>query len=98
MYSTNPTSLYGQQFNLNYQYLRPQLYSEYDVMDQDAIERTLLIADESSLKNEMGEVLQIRSSDENVQNILYNLFYDVLNVEFNLWSWTRICVNMEISS
>jgi hypothetical protein len=37
----------------------------------------------------MGEVLQIRSSDEDVQKILYNLFYDILNVEFNLWSWTR---------
>ena len=39
--------------------------------------------------NEMGEVLQIRSSDEDIQKILYNLFYDVLNIEFNLWSWTR---------
>ena len=91
IYSTNPTSLYGQQFNLNYQYLRPQLYSEYDVMDTDAIVASALdiIADESTLKNEMGEVLQIRSSDENVQKILYNLFYDVLNIEFNLWSWIR---------
>ena len=24
IYSTNPTSLYGQQFNINFQYLRPQ--------------------------------------------------------------------------
>ena len=37
----------------------------------------------------MGEVLQIRSSDEDVQKILYNLFYDVLNIEFNMWSWVR---------
>ena len=37
IYSTSPTSLYGAQFNINYQYLRPQLYSEYDLMDQDAI-------------------------------------------------------------
>jgi hypothetical protein len=41
------------------------------------------------LKNDMGEVLQIRSSDEDIQKILYNLFYDVLNVEFNLWAWIR---------
>jgi len=91
IYNSNPTSLYGQQFNLNYQYLRPQLYSEYDVMDTDAIIASALdiIADESSLKNDMGEVLQIRSSNEDVQKILYNLFYDVLNIEFNLWSWVR---------
>jgi hypothetical protein len=37
----------------------------------------------------MGEVLQIQSSDEDVQKILYNLFYDVLNIEFNLWPWIR---------
>jgi len=91
VYSSNATSLYGQQLNVNYQYLRPQLYSDYDVMDNDAIVASALdiISDECSLKNEMGEVLQIRSSDEDVQKILYNLFYDVLNVEFNLWSWTR---------
>jgi len=91
IYSTNATSLYGQQLNVNYQYLRAQLYSDYDVMDNDAIVASALdiISDECSLKNEMGEVLQIRSSDDDVQKILYNLFYDILNIEFNLWSWTR---------
>jgi hypothetical protein len=91
IYSTNPSSLYGSQFNFNYKYLRPQLYSEYDVMDQDAIIASALdiIADECTLKNDMGEVLSIRSSNENVQKILYNLFYDVLNIEFNLWAWVR---------
>ena len=91
IYSTSPTSLYGAQFNINYQYLRPQLYSEYDLMDQDAIIASALdiLADESTLKNDMGEVLQIRSANEDIQKILYNLFYDVLNVEFNLWMWIR---------
>lgn len=91
IYSTNPSSLYGAQFNFNYQYLRPQLYSEYDIMDQDAIIASALdiISDESTLKNDMGEVLSIRSSNENIQKILYNLFYDVLNIEFNLWAWVR---------
>ena len=91
IYSANASSLYGQQLNVNYQYLRTQLYSDYDVMDNDAIIASALdiIADECSLKNEMGEVLQIRSADEDIQKILYNLFYDVLNIEFNLWSWTR---------
>ena len=91
IYSTNPSSLYGSQFNFNYKYLRPQLYSEYDVMDQDAIIASALdiIADECTLKNDMGEVLSIRSSNENIQKILYNLFYDVLNIEFNMWAWVR---------
>ena len=90
---TNPaaTSLLGQQFNLQYQYLRTYLYGDYDTMDTDAIVASALdiISDECTLKNDMGEVLQIRSSDDDIQKILYNLFYDVLNIEFNLWSWTR---------
>ena len=91
VYSSNTTSLYGSQLNLNWRYLRTQVYSDYDTMDTDAIVASALdiIADESTLKNDMGEVLQIRSSDEDTQKILYNLFYDVLNIEFNLWSWIR---------
>lgn len=91
LYSPNSTSLYGTQLNQTYRYLRTQLYSEYDSMDHDAIIASALdiIADESTLKNDFGEIISIRSSNENVQNILDNLFYDVLNIEFNLWSWIR---------
>jgi hypothetical protein len=91
IYSNSSTSLYGQQANFNYQYLRPSLYSDYDAMDTDAIIASALdiVADESTLKNDMGEVLSIKSPDEDIQKILYNLFYDVLNIEFNLWPWIR---------
>lgn len=77
--------------NLNYQTLRIQLYSDYEAMDTDPIIASTLdiLADEATLKNDMGEVLAIKSSDENIQRVLYNLYYDVLNIEFNLWSWTR---------
>ena len=91
IFTNAPSSLYGQQNNFNYQTLRPVLYSEYDAMDTDAIIASALdiVADEATLKNDMGEVLQIRSADEDIQKILYNLFYDVLNIEFNLWPWIR---------
>jgi len=77
--------------NLNYQTLRIQLYSDYEAMDTDPLIASTLdiLADETTLRNEHGEVLTIRSSDERLQKVLYNLFYDVLNIEFNLWSWTR---------
>ena len=77
--------------NLNYQTLRIQLYSDYEAMDTDPIIASALdiLADEATLKNDNGEILAIKSSDENIQKVLYNLFYDVLNIEFNLWSWTR---------
>jgi hypothetical protein len=75
----------------NFTVLRPQLYNDYEVMDGDPIIASTLdiVADESTLKNGAGEVLAIKSSDENIQRILYNLFYDVLNIEFNLWGWIR---------
>jgi hypothetical protein len=89
LYTTNQMPVYNPA--LNYQTLRTQLYSDYEAMDTDAIIASALdiIADESTLKNSMGEVLQIKSSDEALQKILYNLFYDVLNIEFNLWMWIR---------
>ena len=89
LYTTNQMAAYNPA--LNYQTLRTQLYSDYEAMDTDAIIASSLdiLSDESTLKSEMGEVLQIKSSDEQVQKILYNLFYDVLNIEFNLWMWIR---------
>jgi hypothetical protein len=76
---------------VDYPTLRVQLYNDYEAMDMESIIASSLdiIADECTLKNEGGEVLQITSSDERVQKILYNLFYDVLNIEFNLWPWIR---------
>jgi hypothetical protein len=76
---------------MNYQTLRIQLYTDYEAMDTESIIASALdiIADEATLKNETKEVVQIRSADENIQRILYNLFYDVLNIEFNLWMWVR---------
>jgi hypothetical protein len=76
---------------MNYQTLRIQLYTDYEAMDTESIIASALdiIADEATLKNEANEVIQIRSADENIQRILYNLFYDILNVEFNLWMWVR---------
>jgi hypothetical protein len=91
IYTTSGAGIYNVNNVYNYQTLRVQLYTDYEAMDTDAIVASALdiIADECTLKNEHGEMLHIRSSNENIQKILYNLFYDVLNVEFNLWSWAR---------
>ena len=91
IYTTSGAGIYNVNNVYNYQTLRVQLYTDYEAMDTDAIVASALdiIADECTLKNEHGEMLHVRSSDENIQKILYNLFYDVLNIEFNLWSWAR---------
>lgn len=77
--------------NLNYQTLRIQLYSDYEAMDTDPIICSALdvLADECLLRNDKGDILNIVSPDSNIQRILENLFYDVLNIDYNLWAWTR---------
>ena len=81
----------GSAQSLAYQQVRRELFRDYDAMDNDPILASALdiYSDESTLKNEYGDILTIRSSNEQVQQILNNLFYDVLNIEFNLWPWTR---------
>ena len=76
---------------LNYQSMRLQLYSDYEAMDHDPIIAAALdiISDETTARNEYGQVLNINSSNENIRKVLHNLFYDVLNVEFNLPTWVR---------
>ena len=68
-----------------------ELYTDYEAMDKDSILSSVLdiYSDESTLKNDMGDVIRIKSPDEKLKKTLHNLFYDVLNIEFNLWSWVR---------
>jgi len=77
--------------SLAYQQVRIDLFRDYDSMDQDPIISSALdiYADETTARNEFGNVLKIHHPDDNVKQILENLFYDILNVEFNLWPWTR---------
>jgi len=80
---------YNERFN--YHSNKLELYTDYEAMDKDSIISSILdiYSDECTLKNDMGDVLRVKSSDEKVKKTLRNLFYDVLNIEFNLWSWVR---------
>jgi len=80
-------------YNPNYNYFssKTELYTDYEVMDSDSIIASALdiYADETVMKDDFGDVLRITSDNENIQKILHNLFYDILNIEFNLWPWVR---------
>jgi len=75
----------------NYYSSKLELYTEYETMDMDSIIASALdiYSDETVLKDERGSVLSIKSEDENLQKILENLFFDILNIDFNLWPWVR---------
>jgi len=77
--------------SMAYQQVRREVFRDYDAMDNDPILASALdiYADESTLKNEFGDTLLVHSDNQQVQDILNNLFYDILNVEFNLWPWVR---------
>jgi hypothetical protein len=74
-----------------YQQVRIDLFRDYDGMDNDPILSSALdiYSDEATVKNELGDVLKINCGNENTKEILRNLFYDILNIEFNLWPWSR---------
>jgi hypothetical protein len=71
--------------------MRLLMYADYDEMDRDAILHSALdiYADEATTKDTSGNMLAIKTSDERIRKVLYNLFYDVLNIEYNLWSLIR---------
>ena len=77
--------------SMAYAQVRIDLFRDYDSMDMDPILSSALdiYADECTARNEMGSVLKIHHDDDNVKQILENLFFDILNLEFNLWPWTR---------
>jgi hypothetical protein len=91
LHGVRPNSLNTYNPNYNYFSSKTELYTDYEVMDQDSIISSALdiYADETVMKDDFGDVLRITSNDENIKKILHNLFYDILNVEFNLWPWVR---------
>jgi hypothetical protein len=70
---------------------RLALFKDYESMDSDPIISSALdiYSDESTMKGEYGQVIDIKTDNENIKEILNNLFYDIMNVEFNLWPWVR---------
>lgn len=85
------SNAYTRDFALSYQAARMDLFRDYDTMDMDPILSSALdiYADECLTYNEMGKMLTVRSTNNNVKMILENLFTDILNVQFNMWSWVR---------
>jgi len=75
----------------SFQSNRTELYTEYEAMDLDPIIASALdvYSDECTVKNIEGDVLGIKTNNDKIQKILHNLFYDILNIEYNLWPWIR---------
>lgn len=70
---------------------RKEMFTDYEAMETDSIIASYLeiVADECTTRDEFGDTLTIRSDNPKVAKILRNLFYDILNIEFNMWPWVR---------
>jgi len=81
---TYPLGTYGQLDRIS-------RLADYNLMDQDAVISSALdiYADECTTPHENGKILEIKSSDTQIGNVLDELYHDILNTEFWIWSWIR---------
>ena len=63
--------------------MRLNLFKDYESMDNDAIISSALdiYADESTMKSEYGNVLEINTDNDQIKEILHNLYYDIFDSE-----------------
>jgi|TARA_R100000081_G_C4819633_1_gene178397 hypothetical protein len=89
MYGTSINTVYNNGQIL--QATRIQLFRDYEAMDSDSIISSALdiYADECTAKDEFEDTLTIMTNNDKIHKVLHNLFYDIINVEFNLWPWVR---------
>src|SRR5205814_1965088 len=66
--------------NSDYQEMEtmPELHSALDIY-----------SDETTCRSEDDHVIDIVSRNQEIKEIIEELFYDVLNIDFNAWSWVR---------
>jgi len=73
------------------QYERMSRYGDYSEMEftPEIASALDIYADEVTTFNEQGGILEIKSKNAELKGVLETLFYDILNIEFNIWSWVR---------
>ena len=87
----SPHGMSGYNQSMYQKTMRMGLFRDYEAMDSDPLISSALdiYADETTLKSEYGKILSIKSDNNQIHDLLHNLYYDILNIEFNLYPWTR---------
>jgi len=70
---------------------RIERYSDFEQMDYEPVISSALntYADEMTSCNMFEKILDIDSKNDEIKVILNDLFYNILNIEANLYSWAR---------
>ena len=87
----NQSQVYSAAMSAYGAYDRMARYSDFSEMEYTPeIAGALdIYAEESVSPDEQGKVLHIYSENSNIKKLLEEVFYDTLNVEFNLTAWVR---------
>jgi len=103
-YATRFTSASGRQFQKNAynpfeqvnsdamnNRIRNERYVDFDQMEFEPIIASSLdiYADEMTYHNELNKMLKVDCPNQEIKSTLESLYYNVLNVEFNLYGWCR---------
>ena len=91
MFSKTQSHVYSTAMSAYGTYDRMARYSDFSEMEytpeiSSAID---IYSEETVAADEHGKVLHIHSENPTIQRLLDELFYDTINVEFNLTSWVR---------
>ncbi len=88
--SLSPTyaTITSNAYNLSERLMRYQDFQEMEYTPEIAAAMDIY-ADETVAADEKGRCLHVYSDNEKIKEILEDLFYNGLNIEFNLRSWAR---------
>ena len=87
----NQSQVYSAAMSAYGTYDRMARYADFSEMEYtpEIASALDIYAEESVAADENGKTLHIYSENSKIKEILHELFYDTLNVEFNLTSWVR---------
>jgi hypothetical protein len=85
----NPYKTLTAEYMANQQ--RGDRYVDFDQMEyMPEIASSLdIYADEMTTSNELNAMLRIKTNNEEIKGVLENLFFKIMNLEFNLFGWAR---------
>ena len=70
---------------------RTERYVDFDQMEYtpEIASALDIYSDEMTTHSELHQVIDIKCDNEEIKLLLHSLFYDILNIEYNLFSWCR---------
>ena len=87
----NQSQVYSAAMSAYGTYDRMARYSDFSEMEYtpEIASALDIYAEESVAADENGKTLHIYSENSKIREILHELFYDTLNIEFNMTAWVR---------